>query len=510
MTAVHSGLPFTSSSPVSEVPGASAGRAQKNFRRIQSVIARRWWVIAVCVTVGAVAGVAVSLATTPQYKSQAVLYATSATDTNAQSAYQGSLASQQRMVSYAELALSEVVLRKAIDDNDLPLAISDARSKLTVTSKPGTVLLTIAAVDSDSVEAALLANAVAQSMVDYVASLERPIDGGRPVAALTVITPASPSGKTVTPNTLLNIVLGLLGGLAVAAVLLVAFYRLDTRVRNEEDLESTGLGPVLATVPNSDELGSDRAADFAGGASPTAEAYRRLRTNLKFVTVDAASPRILVTSPAPGDGKTTTAVNLALALAELGRRVVLVGADLRKPGLGSRLPVNGAVGLTDYLNGDAEILDVIQPSGFRNLDVLASGPVPPNPGELLASERARRGFDVLGERYDHVVVDSPPLLPVSDAMAVGQWMNGVLLVARAGRTGRPQIEQAANQMELARLKVLGCVLNDVPTRDTAYAYAYYGSESSRAEVTTGHHNRPTGAPESGLSSGVEMVKSSRP
>ncbi|WP_244970880.1 polysaccharide biosynthesis tyrosine autokinase [Gordonia jinghuaiqii] len=454
---------------------------------MRAVVVRRWWVVVACVVVGALVGLGASLLTTPKYQSEAVLYSTSATDTNAQSAYQGSLASQQRMVSYAELAQSDAVLGRAIEESDLPLSIADARSQISVTSKPGTVLLTIAAVDSNSDEAAKLANAVASSMVGYVSSLERPIDGGRPVATLTVITPASSTNDMVSPNTALNIALGVLGGLAIAALAMLAFYRLDTRVRNEEDLTSTGLGPVLATVPTSHELDSDRTADFAGGASPTAEAYRRLRTNLKFVAVDADCPRILVTSPAPGDGKTTTAVNLSLALAELGRSVILVGADLRKPGLGSRLAVDGAIGLTDYLRGDAGIQDVVQPSGFRNLDILASGPIPPNAGELLASERAGKGFDELASRYDHVIVDTPPVLPVADAVAVGQWMDGVLLVARSGRTTRPQLEQVMSQLSLARLKVLGCVLNDAAVRDTEYRYAYYGSDLPKAKGASSDH-----------------------
>lgn len=506
MTAVFTGS-VPPPAPPGGSPGTAADKAQQSLRRVRAVVQRRWWVIVIGIGVGALVGLAASLMTTPKYQSEAVLYATSATDTNAQSAYQGSLASQQRMVSYAELAQSDVILTRAIEDGGLPLTVSEARSQISVTSKPGTVLLTIAAVNPSSDEAARLANAVANSMVGYVESLERPIDGGRPVASLTVITPAAPTNDVVSPNTLFNIALGVLGGLLFAAALMVAFYRLDTRVRNEEDLTSAGLGPVLATVPSSNELDWDRTADFAGGASPTAEAYRRLRTNLKFVAVGIDRPRILVTSPAPGDGKTTTAVNLSLALAELGRSVILVGADLRKPGLGSRVSVNSAIGLSDYLRGDAEIQDVVQPSGFRNLDVLASGPIPPNAGELLASEQAGRGFAELAERYDHVIVDTPPVLPVADAVAVGQWMDGVLLVARSGRTTRPQLEQVLNQLALARLKVLGCVLNDASLRDTEYSYAYYGSEHPKTGEASSDRAVNVDAAAKASRSDQEMAKS---
>lgn len=487
MTAVFNGPTPIQHPPGAESPDAAAGTAQKRLRRVRAVVLRRWWVVVTCVALGALAGFGVSLMTTPTYESQAVLYATSATDTNAQSAYQGSLASQQRMVSYAELAQSDAVLSRAIEGSGLPLTIAEARAQTSVTSKPGTVLLNIAATDADSTEAANLANAVANSMVGYVASLERPMDGGRPVAALTVITPASASADVVSPDTPFNIVLGALGGLLVAAALMLCFYRLDTRIRTEEDLSTSGLGPVLATIPSSDELDSDRTADFAGGASPTAESYRRLRTNLKFVSVKTTSPRILVTSPTPGDGKTTTAVNLSLALAELGKTVVLVGADLRKPGLGSRVRVDGAVGLTDFLRGDAGIQDVVQPSGYRNLDIVASGPIPPNAGELLASERAGEGFDELASLYDYVIVDTPPVLPVADAVAVGQWMDGVLLVARSGSTTRPQIDQVTSQLLLAQLKVLGCVLNGAAVRDTEYRYAYYGSNVPETAGASSDH-----------------------
>ena len=509
MTEVFNGSAPLHSSPDSHLPGAAAGTAQKRLRRVRAIVLRRWWVVVTCILIGALAGFGVSLMTTPTYESQATLYATSATDTNAQSAYQGSLASQQRMVSYAELAQSDVILGRAIADSALPLTISEARAQTSVTSKPGTVLLTIAAVDANSDEAANLANAVANSMVGYVASLERPIDGGRPVAALTVITPASASADVVSPNTPFNIVLGALGGLLVAAALMLGFYRLDTRIRTEEDLSTNGLGPVLATIPSSDELDADRTADFAGGASPTAESYRRLRTNLKFVSVKSTCPRILVTSPTPGDGKTTTAVNLSLALAELGKKVVLVGADLRKPGLGSRVRVDGAVGLTDFLRGDAEMQDVLQASGHRNLDIVASGPIPPNAGELLASERAGEGFDELASLYDFVIVDTPPVLPVADAVAVGQWMDGVLLVARSGSTTRPQLDQVAAQLQLAQLKVLGCVLNGAAGRDTEYSYAYYGADiPEKAGASSDHKvSLDTAAPTRSTTS--RMAESSR-
>lgn len=197
------------------------------------------------------------------------------------------------------------------------------------------------------------------------------------------------------------------------------------------------------------------------------------------MTVDQEVKRILITSPLPQDGKTTTSVNLGSAFAEAGARVVIVGCDLRRPGLGTWVSVNESVGLTNLLLDEAEILQVAQPSGMPGLDVIPSGPLPPNPAELLGSDRAKRVFEQLAEMYDVVIADSAPILPVADAAVMARWMDGVVLVVRADQTKASDVVDAMSELGRANARVLGFVLNG--SDDARREYYYDRSQASVGE-----------------------------
>ncbi|WP_255220631.1 polysaccharide biosynthesis tyrosine autokinase [Gordonia rubripertincta] len=334
--------------------------------------------------------------------------------------------------------------------------------------------------DTNREHAYVLANAVADSLVAYVASLEEPAAGGVPLAKLTVVTPASIAESPVSPRTYRNVALGFLLGAFLGVLLILARARFDTKVRSTDDLEILEL-PALGVIPRDTDLEGRGALDFSVGSSVTAEAYRSLRTNLSFSNVDAPVKVIIVTSPSSGEGKTTTAINLAAALAEAGNRVVIVDADLRRPTLALRLSLNGEVGLTTYLAGSAQLSDLVQETGMSDLDALSSGSLPPTPAELLGSQRAGLCFSELASIYDYVVIDSPPVLPVTDAVVLTQWADGVLLVARAGRTTRPNLTAATENLSKANATPIGVVLNDASSSSGAYSYAYYG-ESRESEL----------------------------
>ena len=195
---------------------------------------------------------------------------------------------------------------------------------------------------------------------------------------------------------------------------------------------------------------------------------------MEFASVGGPATKLLISSPTEGDGKTTTALNLGAVLAESGRRVVVVGGDLRKPTVADRLGVSTGVGLTDYLRGEVSVMEVVQETSVANLFALASGPVPPNPSELLGSARARDGFEILSESFDFVLVDSAPILPVSDASVVSKWMDGLILVVRSGKTKRAELESTLSDMAVEQTRVLGVVLNGIEEGDSPGAYSYYG------------------------------------
>ncbi|MBD0863953.1 polysaccharide biosynthesis tyrosine autokinase [Gordonia sp. zg691] len=427
-------------------------------------------------------GLAYCLMQTPMYVSSAKLYVTSGTEADAQSAYQGSLASQQRVASYAELVASDVIIRDALEESGLQMSVDDAREALSASSNPDTVLLSISAENADPAVATALANGVAEAMTGYVTTLEQPNEASQPLAKLTVVSPAVQPVEPFSPRTERNTVLAVLVGFVLGLLIAVLRERFDTRLRNGDEVQRNVPSAVLAEIPTENSLDGRPVIDFSVGSSRAAEGYRRLRTNLAFVNVDQPPRCILVTSPGPGEGKTTTSMNLAAALAEDGNRVVLVDADLRRPSVAGRLGLNAAVGLTSFLRGDGVISDFVQSGPAERLDVLVAGALPPNPAELLGSQRARDGLEALQASYDFVIVDTPPVLPVADAAILSQYMDGALVVVRAGRTRSQDLTTAFDSLMTAKASILGVVLNDVSAHDSRYVYYSYEQVTTSSPV----------------------------
>ncbi|ETD30524.1 polysaccharide biosynthesis tyrosine autokinase [Williamsia sp. D3] len=434
---------------------------------------KRGWITILAVTLifGAVS-VMYSILQKPVYQSTATLYVTSGSENSAQTAYQGSLASEQRVMSYTKLVDSDAVVGAALKDVPMGLSMSSAKEALSATTTPETVLLNISAESTDRATAAKLANAVAESMTAYVSRLEAPSGGGAPLAKVTVVTPASQSETAIAPRTERNTALALALGLLVGLGAVLVYNRFNNRVRDEADMGGATDAPVLASVPSDGLLKERGLIDFSSGATLAAESYRKLRTNLSFTSVDRPFRRIIVTSALEAEGKTTTAINLAAALAETGQRVVLVDADLRRPQVNHRTGRMGDVGFTNYLKGDGGMNDLLQPTDVENFWVLASGPKPPNPAELLGSKRAGEGIEELSAHFDYVIIDTPPLLPVTDAAVIARWADGVLLVARANQTRLPNIASSIEQLDAVQSTLIGLILTDVPTRGGAYKYGY--------------------------------------
>ncbi|MGZ8176963.1 polysaccharide biosynthesis tyrosine autokinase [Williamsia sp. SKLECPSW1] len=435
-----------------------------------SALRRGWLVVLIVGVIVGAAALAFSLAQTPMYAATATLYVTSGSDDNSNAAYVGGQAAQQRVASYTKLVNSDAVLDQALSSAKLQISTSDARKALSSSSSTSTVLLSITATESSRSSASDLANAVARSMTAYIQRLETPAGGGQPLAKLTLVTPAVASSTPVSPKTTRNVLLGLFVGAAMGAIWVLARSRFNNRVRSEEDLATVSESPVLGVVPTDSSLRKQGLIDFASGATPAAEAYRKLRTNLSFTSVDKPASIILVTSPMAVEGKTTTAMNLAAALAEVGHKVVLVDSDLRRPQVDRRSGLIGGVGLTNFLRGDADLEDLVQESKMANLWMLASGPQPPNPAELLATERARNALKRLADSFDLVIVDSPPVLPVTDAAILSGYVDAVLLVARARATKVRDLQSAIEQLGVAQTPVIGTVLTEADVRSARYTY----------------------------------------
>jgi capsular exopolysaccharide synthesis family protein len=210
--------------------------------------------------------------------------------------------------------------------------------------------------------------------------------------------------------------------------------------------------------------------------SVRAEAFRQLRTNLQYVDVDNPLQVIAVTSSVAGEGKSSTATNLAVSFAQAGAKVLLIEGDLRRPRVAEYLGIEGGIGLTNVLTGRLAIDDVLQPWGKGGLTVLASGPIPPNPAELLGSKSMAQLLQSLKEKFEIIIVDTPPLLPVTDGAIISAEADGAILVVRHGKTTRNQVARATASLEAVDARILGAVMNMTPTRGAdayGYGYGYY-------------------------------------
>ena len=439
---------------------------------IRSVL-RGWWIIALAGLLCSLVALAVCLVQEPVYQSSSKLYVTAGSDDNTTAAYQGSLASQQRVASYAELASSDAVVSQAIEQGGLDLSASEAKSMISASATSQSVLVTITARSGNAGQAADLSNAIAGSLSDYVSRLESPAAGGPPLARITVVSPAVAASSPVSPTTFRNVVVGLFGGMIVGGLLVIVRARYGLRIDNESDLEDSFDVPVLASIASDSSVASGRPIDFSSGASTSAEGFRMLRTGLSFVGVSADLKSILVTSAVAGEGKSTTSINLARALVEAGKRVCLVDADLRRPQIGKRLGLNGDIGLSSSFGKRAEISTFIQPSEYAGLDVLTSGSIPPNPSELLSSSEAFELLRTLEELYDCVIVDSAPILAVADSVALSRAVDGSVLVVRSRVSRYDQLARAIDQLEAAGSRLAGLVLTDVENSGGSHGYGAY-------------------------------------
>lgn len=288
----------------------------------------------------------------------------------------------------------------------------------------------------------------------------------------------------VKPKKMQNILLGLIVGLALGVGLAFFLEYLDNTIKIPEDIKERLKIPYLGPIPsfaegngNPGNLERKPQADLVTLASPkstASEAYRGIRTSLLFSAADAAPRMILVTSAAPSEGKTITAANLAITMAQAGNRVLIIDCDLRRPRLHRVFNIPRDRGIANILVGSCTINDAIVHSQIPGIDLIPSGPVPPNPSEMLGSNSMNELMKGLRDRYDLIIIDSPPVTAVTDAVILSRLVDGVLLVVRAGETHREIIRNGIGLLQHANAHILGAILNGVEMgRDSYYYYQYY-------------------------------------
>jgi len=314
-----------------------------------------------------------------------------------------------------------------------------------------------------------------------------------------VIEPAQTPGSPIGPNRFRTILIGLFLSLAGGVGLAFFLEYLDNTIKTVEDvgkyaqLPALGVIPALALVGERKSLGSGKRRQISVGQkgaaekmgvqtnmlasldsrSSAAEAYRVLRTSVLLSAAGSPPKTMLVTSGQPGEGKTTTVVNTAISLAQLGASVLIIDCDLRRPTAHKVLGANNTKGVSTYLSRDIEIDGLIQKLQIPNLSILACGPIPPNPAELIGSDRMKDLLRMLSERYDHILIDSPPLMHVTDPVILSTLVDGVIMVVHGGKSTRDVVRRARQEMTTVGAKIFGVVLNNVDLKREGYDYYYY-------------------------------------
>ncbi|WP_315914132.1 polysaccharide biosynthesis tyrosine autokinase [Arthrobacter sp. lap29] len=457
-------------------------------------ILRRNWILIVALTIlGLLVAVSVSLLSTPLYTAKTQLFVATQNSGSVQDLQTGNSFIQARVSSYVVTTTTPSVLQPVIDSLGLQVSSQQLADSIKASSDLKTVLITISVNDSSPVQAAAVAHAVAVSLIGAVDRLEKPSDGGPSPVKLSVVTPATAPTSPSSPNLKINLALGLIVGVAFGITAALLRTTLDTRVRSETDLRRVTESPVLGGISFDQEAIKNPLLDQATGHSRRSESFRQLRTNLHFAQVSNKTKTILVTSSLPGEGKSTTATNLAIAIAESGQTVALVDADLRRPTVAKYLGLEGAAGLTTALVGDSNIKDLLQPWGNHELQVLTSGKIPPNPSELLGSDAMSALIRSLEEHFDAVVIDAPPLLPVTDSAVLAQKVGGVIMVVGCHSAKQQEVSKALETLQLVDANVLGIVLNRVAVKGPdAYAYSYYGySTAPERQDSSSRSDRPS-------------------
>lgn len=449
-----------------------------SLSRFLTVLRRRIrWVVGVFV-LSLTAAVLMSTLLPRTYEATAELYVSVTTAQGVDDLANGARFTREQMASFASLAVTPRVLEPVAGEFDVPGGSKALEDRVTVQASDSTVVIALTVTDADPIQAADLANAVADQAASVVEELAPRDPGtGRSTVRVSVVRPATVPAVAASPNAMLNLAAGTVLGLSLGILLALGRDAIDTRVRDSDALAQLTSLPILGSVGAFSERQSGRVLVATAPHSAAAERIRQLRTNLQFLRVaegaDAIRPGahvLSITSALPGEGKSTISANLAVALAQTGAAVLLVDADLRRPSLGHVFGLESGVGLTTVLAGDAELADIVQEWGMAGLHVLPSGAVPPNPTELLGSPAMRWLVDQMRRSYDYVVIDTAPLLPVADATVLAGLVDGTAVVAHVGRVRRTQLGQALTHLERVSARVLGVVLNQVRRDEESYNY----------------------------------------
>lgn len=431
-----------------------------------SVLRRRWVTVAVIfVSILAAAGAWTALAPREYTATTSLFFGVQGGQSLSDLA-QGSTFTEKQLSSYAHVATSPLVLKRVTNELGLSVPTKALAKATTATAEVDSVILDLTVTERDPQLAARIANSIAKQLTFVATNLVPKSPTGSKSVQITVLAAAVPPDVASSPKVTLNLALGIGLGLLVGIGAALLRDVLDTKIRGAADIRDMTNSPVVGTIPNDPKEPQHHIATQADPSSLRSEAIRSLRTNIQFLNVTRPSPALLVTSSILREGKSTTAINLAVSLAEAGSRVLLIDADLRRPSVARYLGLNQNLGLTSVLLGQFELEEVVQHWNASGLSVLPAGQVPPNPSELLGSGAMLSLLKAASTSYDIVLLDSPPVLAVTDAIVLSKLTDSTLLVASIDRVHKQQFSDALAALATVDATIIGIVLNMVSRKQT--------------------------------------------
>ncbi|MCZ4560891.1 polysaccharide biosynthesis tyrosine autokinase [Rhodococcus sp. IEGM 1401] len=406
---------------------------------------KRWYAVVAALAIGLAGGYAGFMIETPTYAATSQLFVSTGDQGNVVSAYQGNALAQQQASSFTALIVGQQVLSRTALQLGLEVAPGELAGQVGVTLPTGGVAVTIAATSDTSEGARDLADAVAENAIAYIGELQSPPGAPPSVVKVTQTEFAALPGTPIAPNLIRYLALGGGAGLVVGVAIAMLWFRLDNKVSSPKDAAGAVGAPLLGEIPRDRKLGSTGLVDFDSRSSATAEAFRKLRTRVGYLSSTNAALVVTVTSATPAEGRTTVALNLARAIAISGSRTVYVEGDLRNPDAAALLGIDGNRGLTQVLQGAIALEDAVSVTD-EGLTVLVGGPAPLNPSELLGSVDMAAVIADLRSRFDYVVIDSPAALAVTDAAVISAHGDVTVVVVGLNRVSVADLESLTNSI----------------------------------------------------------------
>ena len=473
-------------------------------RVFRAVINRAWLVALVAVLCAVLTFVGTFYLVTPQYESSAMFYVNNSNLSLGDASFSissGDLSTSRNLVdSYIVILNTRETLVDVIDYAGVSYSPKDVREMLTAAAVNETEIFQVTVTSPNPQEAERLANAIAYILPKRIGTI---IDGTSAKVVDAAVVPSKPSSPSYPKNTVIGFLLGLVATVAVIALREI----FDTTIRVEEDIAQSCKYPILAAVPNmtipgkggsyygtgrgkkgkyaTDTLQTKRGIIGPNISFAAAEAYKLLRTKLQFSFADENDCHIVgVSSALSGEGKSLTTVNLAYALAQLDKKVLLVDCDMRRPTLAEKMGLLKTPGLSNYLTRQCQMNELMQVCKMREgempFHVITAGQNPPNPMELLSSSRMKKALEAMRKTYDYVILDLPPVGEVGDALAIAKNTDGMLLIARQNYCDRNALADTVRQFEFVQAKILGTVFNCASENGgNGYYKRYYKSYYKR-------------------------------